>query len=229
MRIGAILPQTLLDFPEKVSAVFFTLGCNFRCPFCYNKEAVFGSKELSGKEIENFLEERKNFLEAIVLSGGEPTIYPDLIHFIKKIRNKGYLIGLETNGTNPEILKELIKQKYLDFIAMDVKTSLSNYFDATKTNFSSEKIAKSISLIKKSKIKYEFRITAVPSLINKKTIKEIKNLLENAEKVVIQQFENDKELLDKTFEKQKPFSLEELQNFKEELSKSVKKVEIRAS
>lgn len=229
MKIGAILPQTLLDFPGKVSAIFFTLGCNFRCPFCYNKEAVFGSKDVDMKEIDQFLDERTEFLDAIVISGGEPTIHKDLPEFIEKIRSKGYLVGLETNGSNPEVVENLLNKNYLDFIGMDVKTSLNKYNEATGIDIDTKKIKRTIDLIKNSGINYEFRITAVPKLVDKTILKEISKLLKGAEKAVIQQFENDKELINPEFEKIVPYTEKQLNELKNELLKNVKKVEIRSS
>lgn len=181
------------------------------------------------KEIDQFLDERTEFLDAIVISGGEPTIHKDLPEFIEKIRSKGYLVGLETNGSNPEVVENLLNKNYLDFIGMDVKTSLNKYNEATGIDIDTKKIKRTIDLIKNSGINYEFRITAVPKLVDKTILKEISKLLKGAEKAVIQQFENDKELINPEFEKIVPYTEKQLNELKNELLKNVKKVEIRSS
>jgi len=230
MKIGGIQAQSLIDWPDEVCAVFFAIGCNFRCPFCYNIDLVLEkSKIIPEKEIENFLEERKNFLDAIMLSGGEPTMQKDLPEFIKKIRSYGYKTGIETNGTNPDMIERLLKEKLLDFIAMDIKSDFESYEKAVGIKVDIKKIQKSIELIKNSKMLYEFRTTVVPGLFDDKTAERIGILLKGAKKYVLQQFINENNMLDINYKKIKPYLLSELDKFKKILQKNIENVEVRHS
>jgi len=127
MIIGGFQKFSLLDYPDKISAIIFTQGCNFNCSYCHNKELI--SKEpydnsINIEEIWNFLNKRWKQLDAVVITGGEPTLQPDLIEFMQKIKNLGFLIKLDTNGSNPDVIKEVIRLKLADYIAMDVKAPL---------------------------------------------------------------------------------------------------------
>jgi len=235
MKIGGLQKLTLIDYPGKIAATVFLFGCNFKCPFCQNPELVdpkrrtvlrnFGGQS-SVNNFFKFLDKRKDFLEGVCITGGEPTIRPDLIDFIKKIKNKGFLIKLDTNGSNPEILEKLIKENLLDFIAMDIKSSQNNYSKAAGVKVDLGKINKSIDLIKNSNIDYEFRTTVVPGLVGKKDIEEIGKWLKGTKNFALQQFQN-KKVLDKEFEKIQPYSEETLKEFKKMLEKNIKKVELR--
>ena len=122
MKIGGFQKTSLLDYPNKISAIVWTMGCNFRCPFCYNKQLIFEKEEIiSEKEVLSFLNKRQGMLEGLSISGGEPLLYNDIIDFIKKVKKLGYLIKIDTNGAFPERLKELINNKIVDYVAMDVK------------------------------------------------------------------------------------------------------------
>ena len=230
MKIGGIQAQSLIDWPDEVCAVFFAVGCNFKCPFCYNIDLVLEkSKIIPEKEIENFLEERKNFLDAIMLSGGEPTMQNDLPEFIKKIKSYGYKVGIETNGTNPDMIERLLKEKLLDFIAMDIKSDFESYEKTVRAKVNIKKIKKSIELIKNSNMLYEFRTTIVPGLFDENTAEKIGELLKGAKKYVLQQFVNENNMLDNSYKKIKPYSLSELDKFKKILQKRIKDVEIKHS
>jgi len=228
MEIAAILPQSLIDYPNKICSVFFTLGCNFRCPYCYNVDLVLRKiKPLPEEKIFSFLEERKNFLDAILLSGGEPTLQKDLVSFAEKVKSFNYLFAIETNGSRPEVIRELIDKKLLDFIAMDIKADLENYEKTVRTNIDIKKIKKSIELIKGSGIEYEFRTTVVPTLFDEKIAENIGKMLKGAKVYVLQHFLNNKDMLDNSFKKIKPFSDNEIEKFKKILEKSVERVLIR--
>jgi len=220
MRIGAILPQSLIDYPGKVSAVFFTIGCNFKCPYCYNKDLALAKvKSLTKEKIEHFLEERKNFINAVVLSGGEPLLQKDIIDFAKKVKKYKLLLAIETNGSQPKVLETLIKERLVDFVAMDIKSALDKYKDATGVKVNKEDILHSINILKKSKMPHEFRITVVPKIVRKTELKKISKLV-GSSKVVLQQFENDKELLNRNFKKLRPYPSNKLKGFKEIFSKA---------
>jgi pyruvate formate lyase activating enzyme len=239
MKIGGLQKLSLIDFPGKIAATVFLIGCNFKCPFCQNPELVDSEKIkkqplISEKDFFKFLNERKDFLEGVCITGGEPTIHKDLVDFIKKIKQKGFLVKLDTNGSNPEVLKKLLKANLLDFIAMDIKTSLGKYekvYPVKSRNAGAAKqlfnrVKKTIDLIKNSGIDYEFRITIVPGLVEKKDIGEIGHWLKGVKKFALQQFQN-KKVLDKKFEKIKPYSDEVLKDFQKILEEYIEKVELR--
>lgn len=227
MKIGAIIPQSLIDYPGKVSAVFFTIGCNFKCPHCYNIDLVLKKlKPLPDKKIEEFLEERKNFINAVILSGGEPTLQEDIIDFAQKIKKHNLYLGIETNGHKPEILSRMIDGNLLDFIAMDIKADLNDYEKATGVKVNKNAILRSINLLKNSSIPHEFRVTVVPNLIKKENIENIGKLAKGS-KIVLQQFINDKEMINKDFKKLKPYPSKKIEEFKKILSEYSNNVELR--
>jgi len=168
LRVGAIEKFSTIDYPDKISCAIFLKGCNFFCGFCYNKQLVCkelleSTPDLPLKDIQDFLDKRVGLIDAVVISGGEPTIYGDsLISFIKDIRSKGYLIKLDTNGSNPEILEKIMFQNLVDYVAMDLKDSFENYNKYTLIPI--ENIKKSVNIIKNSKIDHEFRVTTHPEL-----------------------------------------------------------------
>lgn len=168
MRIGGIQKLTLIDYPGKIATTVFTVGCSFRCPFCHNPELVLPEKfpKLNKMEKEFFehLEKRKGKLEGVCITGGEPTIQLDIIQFIKKIKDMGYAVKLDSNGTQPQVLEKIIKEKLVDYIAMDIKSSPENYDFATGTKVKIEDIKKSVKMIMESGIGYEFRTTVVPGI-----------------------------------------------------------------
>ncbi|MCL2717418.1 MAG: anaerobic ribonucleoside-triphosphate reductase activating protein [Lachnospiraceae bacterium] len=169
MKIGGLTKTTLLDYPGNVAAAIFTHGCNFRCPFCHNGDLVIGnitdSDLIAEEEIIDFLAKRKNVLTGLCISGGEPTIQPDLADFIRMVKKMGYLVKLDTNGYRPEVLENLIKEKLLDYIAMDIKNTKEKYnLTCDLKDISFEKIETSVELIKKSGLYHEFRTTVVKEL-----------------------------------------------------------------
>ncbi len=213
MIIKGLQKTTVIDYPGKLACTIFTFGCNFRCSYCHNPELVIdnGRPEIKEEEILEFLKNRKGFLDGVCITGGEPTINNDLPEFISKIKKLGFFVKLDTNGSNPEMLKDLIEKKLVDYVAMDIKAPLELYEDVTKVKINREEIQKSIDLIKKME-NYEFRITVVPGLFNEKHAKLIGEWLKGSKRFYIQQFRGIKNL-DKEFVGKKPFSKEELTNF----------------
>ena len=233
MEIGGLEKSTLIDYPAKVACTVFLIGCNFRCPFCYSAELVLPEKiklqpRISEKEFFDFLKKRKSLLEGVVVCGGEPTLNKDLPDFIKKIKKLGYRVKLDTNGSNPEMLKELIKKKLLDYVAMDIKaprgakfpipnSQFQKYDEATGVKADLNKIKKSIKIIKDSGIDYEFRMTVVPAIHAKKDIIQIAKEISPAKKFYLQNFRPEKTINPK-FEKIKPYSKDFLLEIKEEIA-----------
>lgn len=162
MKIGGLLKFTLIDFPGRPAAVIFTQGCNFRCRYCHNPELVYPhmfTEPVAEEEIDAFLKRRQGTLEGVVVSGGEPTLFDDLPQFLGKLKSMGYAVKLDTNGTRPEMLKEIIDNKLVDFIAMDLKAPLEKYALITGVDFNMSIIQQSMDLIRSAGIGYEFRTT----------------------------------------------------------------------
>ena len=169
MKIAGLTKTTLLDYPAHVAATVFTAGCNFRCPFCHNSDLVLGNISEAGlideKEIFAFLHKRKNVLAGLCISGGEPTIQADLVEFIRMVKEIGYLVKLDTNGYQPDVLDVLINERLLDYIAMDIKNTKVKYpLTCDMENISVDKIVASVNIIKESGIPHEFRTTVVKEL-----------------------------------------------------------------
>ena len=237
MRIAGLQKVSLIDYPGKIACTLFTFGCNFRCGFCHNPELVLKEKpeyEYSEKEILEFLEKRKKYLDGVCITGGEPLIHSDIGNLLKKIKGFGYSIKLDTNGSRPDLLSELIKEKLIDFVAMDVKSDKEGYDLVAGRKVNLKDIEKSFKAIANSGIDYEFRTTVVRGLHNPENLKKIGEWLchvlnKKPKKFVIQNFVARKEnLIDKKFEKIRSFEEEELQGFKEAVSDYFEKVEIRS-
>lgn len=192
LKISGLEKLSTIDYPDKLACVIFLKGCNFSCGFCYNKELVVPEffntrKDMLESEIHYFLDRRKGQLEAVVLTGGEPTIYgQELIDFIKKIKEKGYLVKLDTNGSNPEVLEKIVSQNLVDYIAMDLKDDFDNYSEYTAVPV--ENIKRSFEIVKNAKTPHEFRITTHPDL----TINAFNKLVDLAKghKIYVQEFVN---------------------------------------
>ena len=231
IQIRGLERLSLIDYPGKIAATVFFSGCNFRCGYCHNPELVEPdlikkNLKISEEYFLNFLESRKGLIEGVCLTGGEPTINPDLPVFVKKIKEKGFLIKLDTNGSNPKMLKNLFKEKLLDFVAMDIKASKDKYSLAINQSANLDNIQKSINLIQESKIEYEFRTTVAPWLIDKTEIEKIGQWLKGAKHFSLQQFRAEK-TLDKTLKETKPYSEKELNVLADILKKYVDRVELR--
>jgi len=200
MLLGGLQKTTLIDYPGKVAATVFTVGCNFRCPFCYSKELVIPEEikkhpKISEEYFFDFLEKRKGLLDGVVICGGEPTIHNDLPEFSEKIKNLGYLVKLDTNGSNPEMLKELIDKKLIDYVAMDIKAPKDNYEKAIGVKINIDSIQKSIDILKNGSIDYEFRTTVVPAIHNREDIIKMAEWIKGAKKYFLQQFNSQKSLI----------------------------------
>lgn len=209
---GGFLPTSMLDWEGKVTSVFFTAGCNFRCPYCHNPELVVDIQNLIPLEWEDLyahLKSRIGWLDGVVIGGGEPTIHSELPLYLKKIKELNYLIKLDTNGSNPSMIDELIRESLVDFIAIDIKTGFTHYKDATK-NFSSTKLIKeSIEVIINSDIRHEFRTTVVPGLVDRQDVLAIAKEIQGAKDYVLQQF-NPRQTLSKDLSLVQPYSSETL-------------------
>jgi pyruvate formate lyase activating enzyme len=222
LRIGGIQKTSLIDFPNEISSVIFTLGCNLRCPYCHNWNLLYQEHTIPLKEIYEVLLERKKYIDAICITGGEPTLNKDLPEFLKKIKNYGFKVKLDTNGCFPENLIKCLP--YLDYIAMDVKTSHAKYKELGATR--PDNILKSINIIMDNSIKYEFRCTAYPEFVDEKTIKKIGKLVNGANFFAIQQYSPDHVLNNE--KKINPYKKSQLIRLSKIIQEYVKDVEVRA-
>jgi len=207
------------DFPGFISATIFVGGCNFRCPFCHNADLVLKPESLASFPAEvflGFLDSRRDWLEAICISGGEPLIHDDLESLLRIVKDRSLKAKIDTNGTFPERLQALIESGLLDCIAMDVKTSLDKYRKVSASNVKSSSLLKSIEIIRESGLDYVFRTTAVPGLVDSDDLLEIGRLLEGAKTFQLQQFVP-LNTLDRELGKTVPYSKSELQGMAESL------------
>jgi pyruvate formate lyase activating enzyme len=248
MLFGGLQKFSLLDYPDYLSAIIFTQGCNFYCQFCYNpmlvrpnRQGKFSDKKnkspqgdkrkghpnLREDDLFLFLKTRAGKLEAVVISGGEPTLQPDLVEFLAKIKKLGFLVKLDTNGSRPEVIAKLIKNKLVDYLAMDIKAPAKKYGKVTGKKVDFNKIKKSVKLIIMSKLPYEFRTTVVPGLINKDDLIKIGELITGADKWYLQQFKSNTPLVNQKLVGRKPYVLPEMEEMAEIVRKYVKKCEVR--
>lgn len=190
MLIGGLQKSSLIDYPEKISAIVFTQGCNFRCPYCHNPELIEFSSDSSMEESEilKFLSSRVGKLDGVVITGGEPTLHKDLPEFIKEIKALGFAVKLDTNGTNPEMLEQLINNGLVDYVAMDIKAPMEKYGEVVCSKVDTQKIKKSIEILKVSTIDYEFRTTVVKSQLSLNDFEQIGKLIKGCSKYYLQRF-----------------------------------------
>ena len=190
MFIAGFVKNSFVDYPTKIACTIFTAGCNMKCWYCHNSHILKPDiKKISQSEIISFLKERKSFLDAVVISGGEPTLQEDLEEFLTIIKEMGYLVKLDTNGTNSKVLSALISRKLVDYVAMDIKAPLTKYSLVTKTFIDIKEIERSIKLLMSSEIDYEFRTTFSPDLTIE-DIEEICKTIKGSKRYFIQKYNN---------------------------------------
>jgi len=227
MKISGLQKLTLLDYPDHLACIIFTQGCNFKCLFCHNSDLISTQTKVSLKEEEimTYLEERKSILEGVVISGGEPLLQSEIKNLIKKIKAKGLKVKLDTNGTNHQLLKELIDEKLIDYVAMDIKADADNYSKIIgKKEYDFNEIKSAIDILIASGIDYEFRTTIVKEYHNIDLIENICKLIGNKSKYYLQNFVDSAGVLKKGLH---GFSDEELQSLKTKLNKNFPNVKIR--
>jgi len=198
MRIGGFQKLSLLDYPGKLSAIIFTLGCNFRCPFCYVPHLVLPEmmkkiKEIPVEYVLAYLKKRKRFLDAVVVSGGEATMHSDLPDLLKQIKSMGYLVALETNGSNNRMLRQLISDGLVDYVEMDLKAPLEfNKYNravgGVLTEETFKNVRESVEMLLASSIDYEFRTTLVKEIHTKEDILKICRSIKGAKRYYLQNF-----------------------------------------
>jgi pyruvate formate lyase activating enzyme len=230
MIIGGFQRFSLIDFPGSICAIVFTQGCNFRCPYCHNPELVDASQSGSGQfkehEILAFLERRKGKLDAVTVTGGEPLLQPDLASFLSQVKELGYRVKLDTNGSFPSVLHAIIESKSVDYIAMDIKAAPDKYEYVIRKGINTTTILDSIRLIMDSGLDYEFRTTAVSSLLDRDDVLKIGRIIRNARLYVLQKFVPSK-TLDGQFLHEVSCSDEELDSFRDIMEGFVQECVVR--
>lgn len=228
MTIHGINKLTLLDYPEHMAALLFTGGCNMRCPFCHNASLVLDPSSqpvIPENEIFEFLVKRRGVLEGICISGGEPTLQHDLPDFMAKLRKLGYCIKLDTNGTNPQMLSSLIANGLVDYVAVDIKSSVKNYTKACGLSVDMDRIKESVQILMNSDIEYEFRTTVVQELHDADDFVSIGKWLSGSRAYYLQSFKDSGDLVGGS-EFHAP-SRAQMEQYKELLVPYIKKVELR--
>lgn len=226
MKIAGLVKTSLIDYPGKVSAVIFTQGCNFRCGFCHNPELVIGRGEdlMDEDEVFSFLNKRVTQLDGVVITGGEPTILPDLYEFTKKIKKLGYSVKLDTNGSNPALLRKLLDEKLIDYVAMDIKGPLASYSNICGLT-NTKVIQESIKLLLDSVIDHEFRTTFLPAFHRIEDAGMIGELIKGGQLFSVQGFRPGK-TLDPKCSDEATFTYEELSKIAQTIRKYVGNVRI---
>ncbi len=227
MRIAGLQKFSMIDYDDKICAVVFTQGCNLFCPYCHNPKLVPMLSEdalLVEEEVLGFLQSRVNKLDGVVITGGEPLLQKNLIPFVEKLKQMGYLVKLDTNGVRPDLLENILKLNILDYVAMDIKTALDKYEQVVKVKVAPETVIKSIQLIKDSAINHEFRTTLVDGLISEEDIYSLVNYIPKGSSYYLQNFQPS-EHLDSSYKNRAGFSDERMEHLKYRLQE--KKINFR--
>lgn len=228
MIIAGLQKLSLVDYPGYLASAVFVQGCNFRCGYCQNPDLITRKKQfdISEKEILTFLKGKTSKIEGVVITGGEPTIYRDLPEFIKKIKELGFKVKLDSNSSNPDLIKKMLKENLLDYISLDVKTSLDKYHLVTSEKDIEKKISECIKTVSSSQVPYELRTTCVPGIVDKEDFEKIGKAVKGTEKYCLQQF-RPAVTFNEEFQNIKPYTKNAMEEFRKILGKYVKKVEIR--
>jgi pyruvate formate lyase activating enzyme len=230
LKIKKFIDNSLIEWEGRISAVIVLGGCNFACPFCHNGVLLKTNDdvaEISQDKVLQILQEKKNWLDGVVISGGEPCLYHELFDFIKKVKALGFPIKLDTNGYHPRMLGTLIKQKLVDYVAMDIKAPLNEkYKQLSGTNLNLNRIKQSIDLLRTTGIDYEFRTTYVPSMLEKNDLVEIATYLQGSKRFYIQQF-SPEETLDHSLSSLVPYTMNYLRETELECRKFIVNSKIR--
>ena len=228
--ISGIKKTSLLDYPDKISAIVFTQGCNFRCGYCHNPGLlqVNSKKDIYSVDVFfEFLKNRVGKLDGVVITGGEATLQKDLIPFMQEVKKLGFLIKLDTNGYRPDVVQDVINQGLVDYFAMDIKAPLDKYSFVTNVDIDTDKIFKSIDLIMKSNIPYEFRTTVMKSQLTYEDFEKIGELIKGADRYYLQKFEAKTDIWDSTLKDETTYSNDEFKGIISILKKNIKIVELR--
>lgn len=219
---------SMVDFDEKIACTVFTGGCNFRCPFCHNGALVVGNvkaEQIDENEVFDYLEKRKGLVDAVCVTGGEPTLQSDLKDFLRKVRDMGYLTKLDTNGLRPDVLKDVLKEKLVDYVAMDVKNSLQKYaVTVGLESVDTSKIKESIDTLLSGDVEYEFRTTLIKEFHTAEDIEKIADTINGAQRYFMQKYKDNEECISHGFS---PIEKNEAEKFKTFFDGKVAKIGLR--
>jgi pyruvate formate lyase activating enzyme len=231
MVLGGLQKYSLIDYPESVSCIVYTVGCNMACGYCYNPTLSQPEQPIRTGFTEEmfleFLDSRVGKLQAVVITGGEPTIHDDLPEFIRKIREKGFKVKLDTQGSRPEMVERLLDEKLLDYIAMDIKAPIDRYQEVTRSLVSTDDIQKSIEIITTKAPAYEFRTTTVRDQLRAEDFEKIGEMIKGAPLYAIQKFMPMGKTLESSFMDRTAYTDDEMAEFKTIMEKYAKRVIIR--
>jgi len=234
IEIKGLIDLSMVDWDDKVSAVIFLPRCNFRCPFCYNVALVLTPDELPTipfEKIESYLERHKEGIEGVVITGGEPTVHKDLPNLCRRLKNLGFKVKLDTNGTCPAMIRELIEDTLVHYVAMDIKAPLTEekYSRATGVNAKNllNMVTESMDILMETGVDYEFRTTLVPTIHTEEEVKEMSKGVRGCRRYVLQNFKSDVKMIDPNFEGLKPFSRADIESFLKAARTYVEDVKIR--
>ena len=228
--IKGLQKTTLLDYPGKLACTVFLAGCNLRCGYCYNSDLAIRHHKIptiSQEHFFDFLKSKKQILEGVAITGGEPTIHPDLPEFAHKIKELGFSLKLDTNGTNPSMVESMLNQGLIDYIAMDIKSCPREYSMVCGVDVSLRDIRRTVDIIKNSHIDHEFRTTVIPDMISDEHIRQIADLVAGAKKFAIQQFMANSKTIDAKYRTMDSVRESELHSFAEILTPYVGEVVVR--
>ncbi len=217
MNIRGLYKTSLVDFPGKITSVIFTGGCNLRCGYCHNPDMVLGSSGTSAVSedyVFDFLSGRKNLIDGVTVTGGEPSLQADLLDFLKKIKDMGFLIKLDTNGFSPEVIKSVTASDLADYIALDIKSSPPKYRDVTGRDYPFTTVLETIDILKNSGIDFELRTTCIPQLVTDEDIVLIGENVGRVKKYFLQQFVNTGRLVDPAFHELSPYPVAYLESMR---------------
>lgn len=233
MEFKGFIKTSVIEYPGKIVSLVFVGGCNFRCPFCQNPDLVLNPRSLPStgeKEVTDHLLSKRKWLDGLVITGGEPMLEKDLPNFLSKIKKEGFLVEIETNGTNPGMLRDLVKRSLVDYLALDIKAPFEWEKYSKAAGIVDEnlfgKVKESVKILSGSNIDYELRTTVVPGLVDQEDLISIARSFGSVKKYVLQQFVP-KITLDKQYEKIKSYSKDKLEEMKEKIADYVEFCEIR--
>lgn len=235
MEFKGLEKNSVIEWPGKVVSVAYTGRCNFRCPYCQNSDLVLEPDELpsiDGEDIIEYLVSKRKWIDGLMITGGEPTLHQSLLNFCKKVKEEGFDVGIETNGSNPKMIEKLLEEKVIDYIGMDIKAPFEGekYSKSIGVEIEGilEKVQRCMEILRNSEIEYEYRTTVVPEILEFKDLEKVAERVSEHEKYYLQQF-NPKNALKERFRELEPYREEELEKFKEILAKKhgLKNCEIR--
>ncbi len=232
MPIGGLQKNSLIDYPGKVSCVLFLSGCNFNCPYCHNPDLVNNHSGTSpvgeAEQIDRFFASRRTFLDGVVISGGEPTLHPELAGLARRIKAHGYPVKIDTNGSRPQVIRRLLDEGLIDYVAMDIKTDPFAYWPRIQKTYKPDRILESIRIVMESAPAYEFRTTCVKPFVDKTVIETIGQLIRGADHWVLQRFRDTVVLCPEFFHNASPaVSESEMQQLQSVAEPYVKRCSIR--